>query len=208
MSIHGRGDIAVALLFVWLIVGFVFRMVVYVRETGSSPFRGVSGQLGSLEWFGNLVFLAALFVGAPAAAWGALTGDIQPFAFFGSQASAVVGIALMIVGIVSTGVAQGAMGRSWRIGVDPEERTELVTDGMFGLVRNPIYTAFFITLFGLVLLVGNAIAIASLAASVIALEVQVRMIEEPYLVKTHGESYKDYAHKVGRFLPGIGRFTS
>lgn len=30
-------------------------------------------------------------------------------------------------------------GSSWRIGVDPDERTELVTDGIFRFSRNPIY---------------------------------------------------------------------
>ena len=33
------------------------------------------------------------------------------------------------------------MGRSWRIGVEEGERTDLVTGGPFAIVRNPIYAS-------------------------------------------------------------------
>ncbi len=33
------------------------------------------------------------------------------------------------------------MGASWRIGVNPDERTKLVTGGVFAHVRKPISTA-------------------------------------------------------------------
>ena len=31
------------------------------------------------------------------------------------------------------------MGRSWRIGIDPEEKTQLIFSGPFRIVRHPIY---------------------------------------------------------------------
>ena len=39
----------------------------------------------------------------------------------------------------------------------------------------------------------------------LALELQTRLIEEPYLTRVHGEQYTVYAARVGRFLPGVGR---
>jgi len=33
----------------------------------------------------------------------------------------------------------------------------------------------------------------------------VRAVEEPYLLDTHGDAYRGYATRVGRFLPGVGR---
>jgi hypothetical protein len=44
-----------------------------------------------------------------------------------------------------TVIAQFAMAESWRIGVDPNERTPLVTTGAFAMVRNPIFTAMLVT---------------------------------------------------------------
>jgi protein-S-isoprenylcysteine O-methyltransferase Ste14 len=47
---------------------------------------------------------------------------------------------------------------------------------------------------------------AAVVVIVLALELQVRAVEEPYLVRTHGNEYRAYASRVGRFVPGIGRF--
>jgi protein-S-isoprenylcysteine O-methyltransferase Ste14 len=44
-----------------------------------------------------------------------------------------------------------------------------------------------------------------LAAFLTAMEIQVRFVEEPYLERVHGDAYRRYAARTGRFLPGIGR---
>jgi len=115
-----------------------------------------------------------------------------------------LGIALALAGIAATLWAQFAMGQSWRIGVDTEERTALVTAGPFRWVRNPIYTAMVLYSVGLALVVPNAASFAALAAIVVTLEYHVRAIEEPYLEDTHGAEYRRYAAQAGRFLPGVG----
>lgn len=70
---------------------------------------------------------------------------------------------------------------------------------------NPIYTAIIVMALGLTLLVPNGIGLASLAMIITRSQLQVRLIEEPYLHHIHGSSYHDYAARVGRFLPGTGR---
>jgi protein-S-isoprenylcysteine O-methyltransferase Ste14 len=72
-------------------------------------------------------------------------------------------------------------------------------------VRNPIFSAMVLAFLGLALLVPNAAALTGFAALVVALEVQVRLVEEPYLLRAHGARYADYAAWVGRFVPGVGR---
>jgi protein-S-isoprenylcysteine O-methyltransferase Ste14 len=49
------------------------------------------------------------------------------------------------------------------------------------------------------------VAVLGFLALVVALELQVRIVEEPYLRQAHGATYDDYARRVGRFLPGVGR---
>jgi protein-S-isoprenylcysteine O-methyltransferase Ste14 len=58
---------------------------------------------------------------------------------------------------------------------------------------------------GLALIVPNVVALASVVLLVIALELQTRLVEEPYLLNAQGESYAVYAERAGRFLPGVGR---
>jgi protein-S-isoprenylcysteine O-methyltransferase Ste14 len=97
------------------------------------------------------------------------------------------------LGLAGTLIAQLAMGDSWRVGVDESERTELVTSGPFAVVRNPIFAAMIPTSLGLTLLVPNVVALAAFLGLVTALELQVRFVEEPYLMRTHGERYLLYA---------------
>ena len=42
----------------------------------------------------------------------------------------------------------------------------------------------------------------------LAIELQVRAVEEPYLEHTHGVTYRTYGSRVGRFLPGLGLFRT
>jgi protein-S-isoprenylcysteine O-methyltransferase Ste14 len=39
---------------------------------------------------------------------------------------------------------------------------------------------------------------------VVSTEAQVRLVEEPYLLGVHGDAYRAYAARVGRFSPGLG----
>ncbi len=99
------------------------------------------------------------------------------------------------------------MGPSWRIGVSDDQGTDLITTGWFAAVRNPIYTSMIFAWIGFALMVPTWLGIVALVVAVIGLEMQVRLVEEPYLIRTHGEAYRAYAARVGRFLPGVGRLS-
>src|SRR5687768_11262722 len=134
-----------------------------------------------------------------------LAGVLDPINPLDGPVAHIAGLLLFGGGLAATLYAQLAMGESWRVGVDETERTELVTHGPFALVRNPIFAAMIPTSLGLALMVPNVIAIVGVVALVVALEIQVRIVEEPYLLTTHGSSYARYAARVGRFVPWVGR---
>jgi hypothetical protein len=60
----------------------------------------------------------------------------------------------------------------------PAERTGPVTSGAFRLARNPVFTAMIITGSGLMLMVPNLVAIAGLVGLLIAIQFQVRVVED------------------------------
>ena len=138
----------------------------------------------------------------------ALVNAVDPIAALDTNGVHVAGIVLFAVGLAATLAAQFAMGESWRIGVDEGERTDLVTEGPFSLARNPIFSAMLPTSLGLVLMVSSWVAILGFVALVLALELQVRVVEEPYLRRAHGTRYAEYARRVGRFVPGVGQLSS
>jgi protein-S-isoprenylcysteine O-methyltransferase Ste14 len=196
--------VALGLYVVFLVVAFGIRVMVHRSKTGSAGFRGVSGRPGSVEWWAGVLFVVAVVVGILAPVL-QVVGWVSPV--LDQLVVQLIGGVVAVIGIVVTVVAQQAMGNSWRVGVDPDEVTGLVTAGPFGTVRNPIFTAMITATAGLVLVAPNVVALAGLLILVVAVELQVRMVEEPYLARVHGESYREYGHHAGRFLPGVGRFS-
>ena len=195
--------VALALFAVFALLGFGWRSWLQYRRTGSTGFRGVSGRVGSTEWFAGAGFVVAM-----AAAFFApvlqMTGVVAPLGFLHAPWIQLTGIALAVAGIAATVYAQVDMGDSWRIGVDPAETTTLVRQGVFGMVRNPIFTAMFVFGLGIALVTPNIVAIVGFVLLVVTIEGQVRVVEEPYLSTKHGEIYRDYTASVGRFVPGVG----
>jgi len=199
-------ELALALYVLYLGLAFGVRTVIQVRRTGRTGFHGLGGRPGSPEWLAGVGFALALALGflAPILE---LTGTVDPLGALDAPAVRLAGAGIALAGIAATFYAQVAMGTSWRIGVDPDERTRLVTSGPFGLVRNPIFAAMLPTALGLTMLVPNWISLLGLIGLLVALELQVRIVEEPYLLSAHGTAYADYAARVGRFIPGVGRLS-
>jgi protein-S-isoprenylcysteine O-methyltransferase Ste14 len=197
---------AVGLLVVYLVFAFGVRVAVALRTTGRTGIAGLGGA-PPLELLGGGLFVAAVAMGSlnPVLV---LADVIEPLEDLETDALRALGFLCCGVGIVGTFLAQMTMGASWRIGVDESERTELVTGGVFALCRNPIYTFMLIAWLGFALLVPTWLSVASIPVGIVALEVQVRLVEEPHLLRAHGEPYRAWAARVGRFVPGLGRIAS
>ena len=195
---------ALILYLIFAVLGFGWRSWVQYRQTGSTGFRGIHGQPGSLEWLAGVGFIVAIIagVGAPVAQ---LVGVLTPIPVLQAPWIQALGTALAVAGIAATVYAQLDMGESWRIGVDPDETTTLVRTGVFGTMRNPIFTAMLMFAAGITLMTPNPVALSAFVVLLATIELQVRIVEEPYLLRTHGQPYRDYCAGVGRFLPGIGR---
>jgi protein-S-isoprenylcysteine O-methyltransferase Ste14 len=196
-------EAALALLIVYLLLAFAVRVAVALRTTGSTGISKVR-SMPAVEALGGGLFIAAIALGALTPPL-VMADVLEPIDGLDTTGLHVAGFILAGVGIVGTFAAQMAMGSSWRIGVDPEETTDLVTGGVFSVARNPIYTFMVVAWTGLALLVPSWVSLASIAVALIAFEIQVRLVEEPHMIRTHGESYLAWARRVGRFVPGVGR---
>ena len=185
-------------------LGFGVRVLVQLRRTGSTGVRILASGAGPLERLAVGILALAALIGALAPAL-QLRGELGPIAVLDEDALQVAGVVLGLIGCGFVFIAQLEMGDSWRIGVDTQERTTLVTGGLFGFVRNPVYSLVALTYLGLVLMLGSTLIVAGFLVLLVGLQLQVRAVEEPYLSAVHGEEYATYAARVGRFVPGVGR---
>ena len=179
------------------------RCFVQWRRTGSTGYRGINLRVGLLGVAGGIGFILAM-VGGLVAPLLQLLGVVSPLHILDHRWVNAAGFALAVCGLAATLYAQLDMGESWRVGIDTRETTALVRTGTFRRIRNPIFAAMLVFMLGETLLARNPVAIAVLAIFVVAVEVSVRTVEEPYLLAVHGDDYRDYTASVGRFVPGIG----
>jgi protein-S-isoprenylcysteine O-methyltransferase Ste14 len=186
------------------LLAFGWRSWLQWRRTGSTGLRGLGGSPGSFEWLGGALFVAAIVAG-PLAPVLALRGDVAPLVAIPPALALVAGGGLYLAGLAGTIWSQLAMGDSWRIGVRDDERTALVTCGPYRTIRNPIYSFMVVALVGLALLTPNGVALLAVAILIVALEIQVKLVEEPHLERAHGEAYRRYRARTWRFVPGVGR---
>ncbi|MBI3781056.1 MAG: isoprenylcysteine carboxylmethyltransferase family protein [candidate division NC10 bacterium] len=116
----------------------------------------------------------------------------------------VTGALFLFGGLILLVLAQLHLVASWRIGIDEGTRPGLVTSGLYRFCRNPIFLAILTTLTGFMVLVPTRLSVVLLLGAFIGIRQQV-LTEEAYLLRTYGGSYREYARRVGRFLPGMGR---
>ena len=199
-----------AYLSIWMLVAFGvltlgLRVVIQLRKTGKTGLIPLGRGADPLKWLSAILFVGGMALGVVSVDQ-VLKGSLDTIDALDRTPLHVVGIALAGAGGLAVFAAQLGMGESWRIGVSEEERTELITGGWFSVIRNPIYTSMVVGWLGFALMVPTWLGFAAPVVVALGLELQVRFVEEPYLMRTHGDEYRGYASQVGRFLPGIGRF--
>ena len=183
---------------------FGFRVAIQLKRTGDTGLR-VSTQLSStvqkvatyLQIFVLLAVLAIVILDS--------FGLLEHHYLITGIDGTLFGLTLCAVGAALTMVSQYQMGKSWRIGVDESEKTELVTRGMFSVCRNPIYFGMLVVGLGFMLLVPNVFMVICFILAFIGIDLQVRKIEEPHLLRVFGDEYAEYSKRTSRYIPWIPR---
>ena len=116
------------------------------------------------------------------------------------------GALVVLIGTALMAAAQLDLGASWRIGIDEGARPGLVQGGLYRVCRNPIFLAMLIVVAGFAIMLPTWLSFGTLLATVLGIRAHV-LDEEAYLRRTYGADYAEYARRVGRFFPGVGRLA-
>jgi protein-S-isoprenylcysteine O-methyltransferase Ste14 len=186
---------------VYFFLAFVWASIRVYRQTGLNPLvlpkDDTAFGLVGFYFKGVCVFLFIYLIAV--ACWPALH---QPLAFVKPgwyQPLQWIGLVFLVGGLVITLVAQAQMSHSWRIGIDHNAKTELVTQGLFAHCRNPIFLSMLLALAGLLCLLPNGWSLLVFVVAYVLIQVQIRM-EEAYLEGVHGSDYLAYKQRVRRLL--------
>ena len=142
----------------------------------------------------QFVFIGALALFPP--------GRLYPV---GAVITVVAGV-FVAAGIVVAVFAGARLGGALTPSPIPREMAELATTGLYGLVRHPIYSALFLVSIGLALRGASVWHAVFLVALIVLISVKARAEEAMLFDKFDG--YGQYASRVGRFIPGVGRIRA
>lgn len=92
------------------------------------------------------------------------------------------------------------MGKNWRMGIDPTERTALIVAGPYAYVRHPIYALSQAMMLASVVAVPSPLMITAGLVHILLLQWEARR-EETHMLQVHGKEYLDYSSQVWRFIP-------
>jgi protein-S-isoprenylcysteine O-methyltransferase Ste14 len=118
---------------------------------------------------------------------------------YGSAWVKSIGLVLAGLGVLLYAIALHHLGESWKMGVDPAKPGPLVTHGVYRWSRHPIYLAFDFIFVGSFLAHGRTIFLLYGLLWVALLHLAM-LREERFLSQRHGETYRDYAQRVRRYL--------
>jgi protein-S-isoprenylcysteine O-methyltransferase Ste14 len=109
-------------------------------------------------------------------------------------------VSLLAVGLGATLICWKRMGKSWRMGINPQEKTQLIVSGPYAWIRHPIYAIQSLMLLASMLLLPSPLMLVACILMITFLQWEARR-EEKYLIVHHGDGYLNYCRKTGGFLP-------
>ena len=113
-----------------------------------------------------------------------------------------VQVAGVVIGFLGDAVflcAVITMKDSWRAGIPENDRTKMVTGGIYSVSRNPAFLAFDLVYLGVLLVLFNIPLLAFSVFSAVMLHLQI-LQEEKFLPTVFGDEYTNYKNHVRRYL--------
>lgn len=112
----------------------------------------------------------------------------------------IAGVVIGITGVVVFVTAMLTMRDSWRAGVSETDKTELVTNGIFSISRNPAFLGFDLVYLGILLMFFNLVLLVLSCFAALMLHLQIVNAEEDHMLITFGDDYLNYRKRVNRYL--------
>ena len=113
------------------------------------------------------------------------------------------GFALFVLGMIVRAWAIWTLGRFFTVQVAIASDHKLIEDGPYRLLRHPSYTGSLLMFVGYLACHGNALTMAIVLLSVLAVFIRRIRVEEAALAEAFGDAWCDYARRTWRLVPLI-----
>ncbi len=131
-------------------------------------------------------------------------GEVQLLSDFFAMA---LGFMLLFLNLIVSGASLMHMKDSWRVGILENQKTKLITTGIYRFTRNPYFVSYLIMFASYTILLQNLILFGLSIVGFIFVHKMI-MKEEDYLTGLHGEAYIQYKMQVPRYIMKIPMIDS
>lgn len=111
----------------------------------------------------------------------------------------VIGTIFSFICVIIFIISIITMKDSWRVGIQNKEKTNLITNGIYKLSRNPAFLGFYLLYIGVLISFFNIIHLIFVVITISILHLQI-LQEELFLEKTFKDEYLNYKKKTRRYL--------
>ncbi len=119
--------------------------------------------------------------------------------FYSSSAFTIIGSILISIGLITSSIASLSLKKSWRIGIDESQKTELITSGIYKLSRNPYFLSYDLVLVVTIFCLLSPFLIVPVIITITLFHLMI-LKEEKYLEKHHTDNYRKYKKEVRRYI--------
>ena len=112
----------------------------------------------------------------------------------------IIGVVITALGVLAFIISVVQMKDNWRAGVQREEKTNLVTTGIYSISRNPAFLGFDLMYIGILFTFFNWYLCFATIFALVFFHLQIVNVEEEFLVEAFGQEYLEYQKKVCRYL--------
>ncbi len=129
--------------------------------------------------------------------------EIISIVFYGGTshiALRIAGVVMTAIGVIVFIVSVVQMKDNWRAGVQREEKTNLVTTGIYSVSRNPAFLGFDLMYIGILFSFFNWFLCFATSFVLVFFHLQIVNVEEEFLLEAFGDEYAAYKKKVCRYF--------
>lgn len=112
----------------------------------------------------------------------------------------IAGLIIEFVGVLIFIMSVAEMKENWRAGVQRDEKTDLVTTGIYSLSRNPAFLGFILMYIGILISFFYFYLFVATLITVILFHLQIVNVEEKFLIEAFGDDYRQYQSKTCRYF--------
>ena len=185
---------------IWIIIiihqiifqGLFFAKNILLKQKIGLQIRGKNFEATLATMFFALFILTSLIISF-------FNLSFAHIAIINQQSATILALILMAISLIISAASLLNLGDSWRVGVIDEQKTTLITTGIYSISRNPYFVSYIIMFIAYTIILQNLILLVGTVVGTILIHLMIKK-EEQYLLITHKESYQEYQKKTPRYL--------